>query len=357
MKKHVKHQKLERVKYQEISLLGTACTKIEDFTERFAESFCGRLAYLDGDHDRDAELPFFSNFTFNDKGFFSSKTNGNIERSSREVAWSSYDLILVNGNHFKAKKQIVFLDPAKRDSVLRRLDQLTDLIAVVCLESWEIYPELNLASDCPVLKSEDELISFLLSRYELKPLDGLILLGGKSERMGRDKGEIKYGDHPQKLAVNQLLGDSGLANRYFSVRQGQHLDLTNRIEDEFLNLGPMGGILSAFKRNPNNALLVLANDLPYLKKEHLELLISERDPNKVATAFKGRSKDFVEPLICIYEPKAYPILLAYLAAGYSCPRKMLINNEVKVIEVEDMWITNVNTEEELKIIQNADGLQ
>lgn len=357
MKKHVKHQKLKRVNYEEVSLLGTSCAKIKDFINHFSESFQGSLAYLDGDHDREAEVPGFANYTFNDKGFFSSMTHGNIEKSSRETAWSSYDLVLVNGNHFKAKKQIVFLDPQKKGSVLRRLDQLTDLVAVVCLDSWEIYPELNLAKDCPVLKSEDELISFLFSSYELKPLDGLILLGGKSQRMGSDKGEIVYGNQPQRIAVDQLLADSGVLNRYFSVRQGQHHDLSNRVEDEFLNLGPMGGILSAFKQNPNRALLVLANDLPYLKSEHIELLISERDPNKVATAFKGRSKDFVEPLVCIYEPKAYPILLSYLAAGYSCPRKMLINNQVKVIEVDDSWITNVNTKEELRAIQSKDGLQ
>ena len=63
---------------------------------------------------------------------------------------------------------------------------------------------------------------------------------------------------------------------------------------------------------------------------------------------KGKSKEFPEPLITIYEPKAYGKLLQYLAQGYSCPRKMLINSDVKIIEVADAVIRNINTPEEFK---------
>jgi molybdopterin-guanine dinucleotide biosynthesis protein A len=57
----------------------------------------------------------------------------------------------------------------------------------------------------------------------------------------------------------------------------------------------------------------------------------------------------MEPLITIYEPKAYPILLQYLAQGYSCPRKMLINNDVEIVEVDDDLIQNINTPEEFEM--------
>ena len=60
----------------------------------------------------------------------------------------------------------------------------------------------------------------------------------------------------------------------------------------------------------------------------------------------------MEPLITIYEPKAYPILLQYLAQGYSCPRKMLINSEVEIVEVDDAVIRNVNTPEEYESALN-----
>jgi molybdopterin-guanine dinucleotide biosynthesis protein A len=94
--------------------------------------------------------------------------------------------------------------------------------------------------------------------------------------------------------------------------------------------------------------LVLATDLPFVNKELIALLLQKRNPSKVATAIKGKNKQFVEPLVTIYEPKAYPILLQYLAQGYSCPRKMLINSDVEIVEVEDDLIRNINTPEEFE---------
>ena len=42
------------------------------------------------------------------------------------------------------------------------------------------------------------------------------------------------------------------------------------------------------------------------------------------------------------------MLLQYLAQGYSCPRKMLINSDVEIVEVNDNLIRNVNTPEEFE---------
>jgi molybdopterin-guanine dinucleotide biosynthesis protein A len=51
----------------------------------------------------------------------------------------------------------------------------------------------------------------------------------------------------------------------------------------------------------------------------------------------------------IWEPRAYPVLLNFLAQGYSCPRKALINSDIQEVEVEDeRWLLNVNTAEDLK---------
>ena len=92
--------------------------------------------------------------------------------------------------------------------------------------------------------------------------------------------------------------------------------------------------------------MVLATDLPFVNEDLVKLLLEKRNPSKVATAIKGKGKQFPEPLITIYEPKAYPVLLQYLAQGYSCPRKMLINSNVEIVEVEDDLIRNINTPEE-----------
>ena len=92
----------------------------------------------------------------------------------------------------------------------------------------------------------------------------------------------------------------------------------------------------------------MATDLPFVNDEVVQLLLKNRNPSKVATTIKGKGKEFPEPLITIWEPKSYPILLNYLAQGYSCPRKVLINSDIEIIEVDDNLIRNINTPEEFK---------
>ncbi|MDD7915166.1 NTP transferase domain-containing protein [Polaribacter sp. MSW5] len=105
---------------------------------------------------------------------------------------------------------------------------------------------------------------------------------------------------------------------------------------------------SAFQKDPNAAWFVLATDVPFVNNDVIQQLLKHRNPSKAATAIKGKNKEFVEPLITIYEPKAYPILLQYLTQGYSCPRKMLINSDVEIVEIDDAFIRNINTPEEFE---------
>ena len=121
------------------------------------------------------------------------------------------------------------------------------------------------------------------------------------------------------------------------------------IFDNFIGLGPFGAIASAFRENPNSAWLVVACDLPLLDKDALDFLIQHRDPSKVATAFNSPDNEFPEPLITIWEPRSYPILLSFLSQGYSCPRKVLINSDVALVDAPDPRVlTNVNSPEDME---------
>jgi molybdopterin-guanine dinucleotide biosynthesis protein A len=182
-------------------------------------------------------------------------------------------------------------------------------------------------------------------------IDGLVLIGGKSSRMGTDKSKLKYYGKDHSLHLADLLKNKTV-DTYLSVRDSKDYAYPV-IKDRFIDLGPFGAICSAFLKNPNKAYFVLATDLPYINEDLISLLIKNRDTSKVATTVKGMSKEFPEPLITIWEPRAYPILLSYLAQGISCPRKVLINSDVKVIEVADKLIANVNTPEEYSHIKNT----
>ena len=80
-------------------------------------------------------------------------------------------------------------------------------------------------------------------------LYGLILAGGQSSRMGRDKAGLDYHGQPHAEYLFHLV--SGLLpNTFVSVREG-HSTFTDRvIRDSFPTKGPINGILSAMKAHP-----------------------------------------------------------------------------------------------------------
>jgi molybdopterin-guanine dinucleotide biosynthesis protein A len=43
--------------------------------------------------------------------------------------------------------------------------------------------------------------------------------------------------------------------------------------------------------------------------------------------------------------------LNYLAQGYSCPRKVLINSDVEIVEIDDAIIRNINTPQEFDTVK------
>ena len=186
-----------------------------------------------------------------------------------------------------------------------------------------------------------------LIKEKIAPIQGLVLAGGKSIRMGLDKGKLNfYGKNQRDVAIELL--EKHHLKTFLSVREEQETGIKNKITDKYIGLGPFGAICSAFQENPDVAWLVIATDLPFVNDEVIQKLLQRRNPSKAATSIKGKDKQFPEPLIAIWEPKSYTLLLNYLAQGYSCPRKVLINSDVEIVEVDDKLIRNINTPEDFK---------
>ena len=180
-------------------------------------------------------------------------------------------------------------------------------------------------------------------------LNGLVLAGGKSERMGFDKALINWHGKEQRYYMADLLSDF-CDEVFISCRQDQEIEAPYvDLPDSFIGLGPFGAILSAFRERPDEAWLVVACDLPLLTETSLQYLVNNRNISTIATAYQSSFNDFPEPLITIWEPKSYPVLLSFLAQGYSCPRKVLINSDITLLQAPNQEeLTNVNTPEEFE---------
>ena len=273
------------------------------------------------------------------------------------------DLVLVNGNHQQAKAQVVIIYESKKASLQKRVEQLTN-VQLILLDDRvdEVFDFIKEAvpywQTLPVyrLSDTDHIINFFEAKMQqAKPLlNGLVLAGGKSVRMGFDKGSVNLFGKEQRYYMADLL--KNYCNDVFiSCREGQQQavdSLYASIADTFTGLGPFGAILSAFRENPDKALLVVACDLPLLDVETIQHLITNRNVSSIATAYESGFDGLPEPLITIWEPKSYPVLLAFLAQGYSCPRKVLINSEITLLKAPDPnTLTNVNTPEDMEKIK------
>lgn len=183
------------------------------------------------------------------------------------------------------------------------------------------------------------------------PLHGLVLAGGRSTRMGRDKAALEYGGQSQLERAFSLL--QPLVTRSFvSVREEQRDDPLRQpfaqIRDATPGLeGPAAGILSALHAFPQAAWLVVACDLPFLDAATLQFLIARRDPALLATAYRGSHDGLPEPLCAIYEPAAAGALQAFVDGGRNCPRKFLLQSPVLLLEPRAEALDNVNTPDEL----------
>jgi molybdopterin-guanine dinucleotide biosynthesis protein A len=186
-------------------------------------------------------------------------------------------------------------------------------------------------------------------------IKGLVLAGGKSVRMGLDKGMMMWHGKPQRYYMADMLAQ--LCDEvYISCREEQVADIAapyNTLTDNplYAGSGPTAAILSAFELYPDSNWLVVACDLPLLDMATLQYLVENRDVNAIATTYESPHDGLPEPLITIWEPAAYAILLSKLQEGYKCPRKVLINNPTTILKPPyPQALTNTNTPEDAALV-------
>ena len=180
------------------------------------------------------------------------------------------------------------------------------------------------------------------------PLHGLVLAGGRSTRMQRDKAAIEYRPGESQLGAAMKLLAPRVARAFVSVRDEQRGDAARSAWPQIVDRGgvegPIAGITAALHDFPDAAWLVLACDLPFLDANTLDVLIAARDPAGDATAYRSTHDGLPEPLCAIYEPRARDAIAAYLSAGRNCPRKFLINARTRLLEQPNpRALDNVNT--------------
>ena len=377
-KEHKKHTDLQRPAFgtynrNEWAILGAPCIAIKLLADQVINSLSAnyKCAYTDTTHNDDitltpGRLNSGASIEYTDQLNYQQLNYAvPFSQFKRRAIFAEADLVLVNGNHQQAKAQVVVISENKKASLQKRIEQLTNVQLILlgdnnddvfdfikeAVPHWQTLPLYR-------IDEIEKIVNFFNSKMqEAKPvLNGLVLAGGKSQRMGFDKGKVNWHGKEQRYHMADLL--KPFCNDVFiSCRDDQQKGIDEHylsLQDTFTGLGPFGAILSAFREKPDNAWLVIACDLPLIEDDTIKFLKNNRNVSSVATAYQSTYQDFPEPLITIWEPKSYPVLLSFLAQGYSCPRKVLINSDTHILQAPNPDdLTNVNTPDELEKIKRV----
>jgi molybdopterin-guanine dinucleotide biosynthesis protein A len=181
---------------------------------------------------------------------------------------------------------------------------------------------------------------------------GLVLAGGQSRRMGRDKA-LLLRDGQSQLAHMVSLLDAVVERVFVSARSEQTGDTERSrfelIVDRYDDMGPIAGILSALQEYPEADWLVVACDLPNIDDSTLRFLLENISDNQPFTAFRSSHDGLPEPLCAVYRAGSDKLLREFVDDDMICPRKILIRSETCLLDQPNpSSLDNVNTPDDLE---------
>ena len=186
-----------------------------------------------------------------------------------------------------------------------------------------------------------------------RKLLGLVMSGGESRRMGKDKASLEV-----RRGVTQLEYVSSLLRKFCErvavstgPRDRSSFDLPAGLESisdiEEIN-GPMAGVIAGLRAAAPYGVLVVAVDMPFLEASHLLQLLSRRDESKLASVFLAED-GLPDPMCAVYEAASLPTLERLAGEERGSLRRYLKGDEVERIALDrPYWLASVNDPEALE---------
>ncbi|NCC50755.1 MAG: molybdenum cofactor guanylyltransferase [Spartobacteria bacterium] len=159
--------------------------------------------------------------------------------------------------------------------------------------------------------------------HTLPSFSAVILAGGQSSRMGRDKAFLRM--EGETLLQRQLrtAAEAGAAQLLISGRADADYSGYNAevLYDEAPSCGPLGGIISGFRAARHALILVLAVDMPCVTSVFLRKLLSRCSENGgIAPAHLD---GMIEPLAAFYPRALCAEALRLRDTGFPAPRRLI----------------------------------
>ena len=192
---------------------------------------------------------------------------------------------------------------------------------------------------------------------DLNNILGVVLAGGKSQRFGRDKSQVKLQD---KLLIDYILNEIIseyneiliVANENINYMHSKKISITKDFKN---GLGPLGGVLTAMKwakekKREYKWIATFPTDTPFFTKKELNFFYENVSISK-SKLFFIKNKNTRHNIFGLWSLDLIERLEADLLKGERKVEVWADSIGVKVVDIKNKTpdpFFNINTEEDLK---------
>jgi len=186
-----------------------------------------------------------------------------------------------------------------------------------------------------------------------KDITAILLAGGKSSRMGTDKGLIEL--NGASFMARIIRAVEPFVNKITIVSNDPNYDVFNlkRVSDIIPDAGPLAGIFSGLFYSESEVNLILSCDVPLINEAVIKILIDGYDPEMDVIQLQSQGKTI--PLIALYKKHCMHRCLESLKKGERRLTKVVEQMNTKTIILDsslEPLVRNINTVDELKEIRH-----
>ena len=184
---------------------------------------------------------------------------------------------------------------------------------------------------------------------KIKNTNGYILAGGKSSRMGTDKGLLLFeGKAMIQYVIEQM---QPIFDKLVIVSNNPEYEKFGLevIPDLIKDIGPAGGIYTALHHSEAKLNFMVSCDMPFVTQEAIAFIVKNADENQIAL-LENQGK--LEPLFGLYAKDCERVWLQLIQQKTVKLQDMVSYFKLKIIPIENneifaaSFFKNINTKED-----------